>query len=104
MNRIVLHSRVGTDGVLQLTVPIGVADADRKVEVTIAPLEEKCRRVSARKCSFIRDMGWSQVENEWPAILRLVVRTVLPDAGFSRTPMCPDAPHREFATRSFAAQ
>ena len=37
MNRIVLHSRVGTDGVLQLTVPIGVADADREVAVTIEP-------------------------------------------------------------------
>ncbi len=35
MDRIVLHSRVGADGVLQLTVPLGVADADREVEVTI---------------------------------------------------------------------
>jgi hypothetical protein len=39
MNRIVLHSRVGADGVLQLTVPLGVADADREVEVTIEPAE-----------------------------------------------------------------
>ena len=38
MNRLVLHSRVGTDGVLQLDVPIGVADADREVEVTIEPV------------------------------------------------------------------
>lgn len=37
MNRIVLHSRVGTDGILQLAVPIGVAEADREVEVTIKP-------------------------------------------------------------------
>ncbi len=35
MNRIVIHSRVGADGVLQLIVPIGAADADREVEVSI---------------------------------------------------------------------
>ncbi len=37
MNRIVVHSRVGADGVLQLAVPMGVAEADREVEVTIEP-------------------------------------------------------------------
>ncbi len=37
MNRIVLHSRIGADGVLQLTVPIGKAEADREVQVTIDP-------------------------------------------------------------------
>jgi hypothetical protein len=37
MNRMVLHSRVGSDGVLHITVPIGKEDADREVEVTIDP-------------------------------------------------------------------
>ena len=37
MTRIVIHSRVGADGVLQLAVPMGVAEADREVEVTIKP-------------------------------------------------------------------
>ena len=37
MNRIVVHSRVGADGILQLTVPIGAGDADREVDVTIEP-------------------------------------------------------------------
>jgi hypothetical protein len=37
MDRIVIHSRVGTDGVLTLSVPIGVSDAGREVEVAIAP-------------------------------------------------------------------
>lgn len=37
MNRIVLHSRVGADGVLHVTVPLGVTDAGREVEVTIEP-------------------------------------------------------------------
>jgi hypothetical protein len=35
MNRIVVHSRVGTDGVLRLNVPIGAEAADDDVEVTI---------------------------------------------------------------------
>ena len=37
MNRMVLHSRVGADGVLHLTVPIGQEAADREVRVTIEP-------------------------------------------------------------------
>ena len=35
MNRMVVHSRVGADGVLHITVPIGEAEADREVQVTI---------------------------------------------------------------------
>ena len=35
MNRIVIPSRVGADGILQLYVPIGAADADREVDVII---------------------------------------------------------------------
>jgi hypothetical protein len=35
MNRMILHSRVGADGVLHLTVPIGAMDANREVQVTI---------------------------------------------------------------------
>jgi uncharacterized protein (DUF433 family) len=41
MNRIVMHSRIGADGVLQLAVPIGLAEADREVEVTIEPAAPK---------------------------------------------------------------
>lgn len=37
MNRIVLRSRVGVDGVLHLDVPVGEGDADREVQVTIEP-------------------------------------------------------------------
>jgi hypothetical protein len=38
MNRMVVHSRVGADGILHITVPIGKADADREVQVTIDPV------------------------------------------------------------------
>lgn len=38
MNRIVLKSKVGADGVLRVTVPVGEADADREVQLTIEPI------------------------------------------------------------------
>jgi hypothetical protein len=38
MNRIVVQSRVGSDGVLRITVPIGKEDADREVQLTIDPV------------------------------------------------------------------
>ncbi len=37
MNRMIVKSRVGTDGVLHVNVPIGAADANREVQVTIEP-------------------------------------------------------------------
>ncbi len=37
MTRLVIHSRVGADGVVHITVPIGKEDADRDVQVTIDP-------------------------------------------------------------------
>jgi hypothetical protein len=38
MNRMVLQSRVGADGVLHISVPIGKEDADCDVQVTIDPV------------------------------------------------------------------
>jgi hypothetical protein len=35
MDRIVVKSRVGSNGILQLAVPVGAADADREVQVTV---------------------------------------------------------------------
>ena len=37
MNRMVLHSRVGPDGMLHITVAIGKAAADQEVRVIIEP-------------------------------------------------------------------
>ena len=39
MNRLVFQSRVGADGVLHVSVPVGKVDADREVRVTIEPVE-----------------------------------------------------------------
>ena len=38
MDRITVKSRVGSNGILQLTVPVGSADADREVQVTVEPV------------------------------------------------------------------
>ena len=39
MNRIVLNSRIGADGVLHLNVPVGVAQANNNVQVTIEAMK-----------------------------------------------------------------
>jgi hypothetical protein len=39
VDRVVLTSRVGVDGVLTLRVPLGVADANRMVRVIVEPVE-----------------------------------------------------------------
>jgi len=38
INRIVVKSRVGSDGILQLALPVGPADADREVQVSVEPV------------------------------------------------------------------
>ena len=54
MNRMVLRSRVGADGVLHVTVPVGQADANREVQVTIEP---------AARTSMTQDEWRSWVES-----------------------------------------
>ena len=38
MNRMIIKSRIGADGVLHVTVPVSAADANREVQVTIDPV------------------------------------------------------------------
>jgi len=38
MNRIVIKARVDSHGVLQLNLPVGVAEANREVQITIEPV------------------------------------------------------------------
>lgn len=49
MNRIVLHTRVGMDGVLHPSVPMGKAAAGREVEVIIEAPVPKDRANSERE-------------------------------------------------------
>jgi hypothetical protein len=52
MNRIVVKSRVGSNGILQLALPVGLADAGREVQITVEPVgpgalspDEWCQRI-----------------------------------------------------------
>jgi hypothetical protein len=38
MNRIVVKSGVGSNGTLQLTLPLDLAEADREVQITVEPV------------------------------------------------------------------
>jgi hypothetical protein len=39
MNRMIIKSRIGKDGVLHMNVPVSPADADREVQIIIEPVE-----------------------------------------------------------------
>jgi hypothetical protein len=41
MNRMIVRSRVGADGVLRVNVPVGKDEADQEVQVTVEPLAPK---------------------------------------------------------------
>ncbi len=41
MNQTILESRVDSDGVLRVTLPVGEAEANREVRVIVEPLSKK---------------------------------------------------------------
>jgi hypothetical protein len=41
MNRITVKSKVGGDGVLHLSLPVGLPDANTEVQVTVEPVNGK---------------------------------------------------------------
>jgi hypothetical protein len=41
MNRLIIKSQVGGDGVLHLDLPLGLEDANREVQVTVEPVHAK---------------------------------------------------------------
>jgi hypothetical protein len=52
MDRMIVRSRVGADGNLHVSVPIGKADADREVQVTIDPVPSSIM-TQEEWCSFV---------------------------------------------------
>ena len=54
----VVRSRVDHDGVLRVTVPIGVAEADREMQVTIEPLPPKADE-QAEYVAWLRSLAGS---------------------------------------------
>ncbi len=49
MSPIVLTSKVGSDGVLQLTLPLGAAEANQEVNITVEPLRPTLSQEEWRK-------------------------------------------------------
>jgi hypothetical protein len=73
MTRVVVTSKVGPDGVLQLTLPLGTAEANRDVRVTVEPTvpppmsQEEWREFVMRTAGSIKDpefRRWDQGELE----------------------------------------
>jgi hypothetical protein len=66
MNRIVVKSRVGSNGVLQLTLPLGSADADREVQITVEPVGPPALSPDEWRRGILETAGKWQGEFEWP--------------------------------------
>lgn len=81
MNRMIIHSRVGADGVLQLAVPIGKEGADQEVTVTIDPASP---RVMTQKAP------------------RPIIH-IDPKSGFPYVECSPDAPSHNMTIRELIA-
>ena len=66
MNRTIINSRVGADGVLQVQVPLGASEANRDVRLTIEPAEQQ-RRLASDYATWLRSVaGQWQGEFERP--------------------------------------
>lgn len=57
MNRTILNARVGSDGVLH--VPLGEAEANREVKVTIEPAAPKKALTQAEYAAWVESMAGS---------------------------------------------
>jgi hypothetical protein len=59
MNRIVVRSKVGADGVLHLTLPLEAGDADQEVQVTVEPVPSKKVMTPEEWRTFVMEMAGS---------------------------------------------
>ena len=53
MQSITLHSHVGEDGILQLSVPVGMTDVDLEVMVIVQPI------VNSKSAKTPEELGWT---------------------------------------------
>ena len=57
MQRLIVKSRVGADGVLRVTVPVGIEDAEKEVQVTVEPLAAKRTMTQAEWAAWVDSMA-----------------------------------------------
>jgi hypothetical protein len=78
MNRVVIRSRVGRDGVLEVKVPLETADADREVQVTVEPIPATSMTQEEWRAAVMETAGKWQGELERPDQGELEIREPLP--------------------------
>lgn len=59
MTPVTVTSRVGPDGVLHVDIPIGAAQANREVKVTIEPLADRPQETPEEYRAWVRSMAGS---------------------------------------------
>ena len=78
MNRIVIRSKVGKDGVLDVKVPVGAADAEREVQVTVEPIPAASLTQEEWRAAVMETAGKWQGNLARPEQGELEVREPLP--------------------------
>ncbi len=77
MSRLIVRSRVDADGMLRIVVPVGAADADREMQVTIESLSSRPDE-RAQYVAWLESMAGSwQGDFERPAQGEFEVRDAL---------------------------
>jgi hypothetical protein len=71
MNRMVVTSKVGSDGVLHLTLPVGAEEADKEVQITVEPITPQ----------------EEMTQEEWEAWIDATAGSIS-DPTFNRHPQC----------------
>jgi hypothetical protein len=67
MDRIILKSKVSSDGTLRLSLPLGLAEADHEVRVTVEPIALQTATSQLEWEAWVDDMAGSwQGEFERP--------------------------------------
>ena len=59
MNRLIVKSRVGSDGVLRVTVPVGLDEADQEVQVTVEPVPGRTKMTQEEWAAWVQSMAGS---------------------------------------------
>jgi hypothetical protein len=59
MNRIVVKSKVSSDGILHLSVPVGLEEADKEVQVTVEQLASKKQQTREEWREWVESMAGS---------------------------------------------
>jgi len=57
MNRIVVKSKVGSDGVLNLTLPVGMQAAGKDVQVTVEPATPQQAITQAEWAAWVQSLA-----------------------------------------------